>query len=96
MSAEHLSARVKVRLFHELRTSIGESELEFQADTLNQVVEALIRRNSTVKDILYDPQGRLRAWISFYVNNVVQNPPDMSRKLNDGDLVLLVPAAAGG
>ncbi len=89
-------AKVKVRVFHELRTSIGESELEFQADTLKQVIEALIRRNGSVKDILYDPKGHLRAWISFYLNNVVQNPPDMSRKLNDGDLVLLVPAAAGG
>jgi len=91
-----LAARVKVRLFHDLRTSIGESEVEFQADTLSEVIEVLIRRNGAVKDLLYDPEGHLRAWVLFYVNNVVQNPPDMSRKLNDGDLVLLVPAAAGG
>lgn len=91
-----MAAKVKVRLFHELRTSIGESEVTFQADTLNQVIEGLIHRNGAVKDILYDHEGHLRAWILFYVNNVVQNPPDMSRKLNDGDLVLLVPAAAGG
>ena len=87
---------VRVRLFHELRTTIGESEIEFHADTLNQVIEGLIHRNGAVKDILYDSEGRLRTYISFYVNNVVQNPPDMSRKLNDGDLVLLVQAAAGG
>jgi molybdopterin converting factor small subunit len=96
MSAEQLAAKVKVRLFHELRTSIGESEVEFQADTLNQVIEGLIHRNGAVKDILYDPEGHLRGYVLFYINNVVQNPPEMSRKLNDGDLVLLVPAAAGG
>ncbi len=88
--------KVKVRLFHELRTSLGESEVEFEAESLSQVLNVLINRNSAVKDLLYDPKGQLRPYILFYVNNVVQNPPDLSRKLNDGDLVLVVPAAAGG
>jgi molybdopterin synthase sulfur carrier subunit len=91
-----LSRKVKVRLFHELRASVGESEVELEADTLNDVVESLIRKNGAIKDLLFDSQGQLRAYIQFYVNNSVQNPPDLSRKLNDGDLVLLVPPAAGG
>lgn len=91
-----MSARVKVRLFHELRASIGESELEVEADTLNDVVQSLIDKNSSVKELLFDLHGRLRGYTLFYVNNSVQNPPDLSRKLNDGDLVLLVPPAAGG
>jgi len=32
----------------------------------------------------------------FYINNTAQNPPELPRKLNDGDLILLVPTAAGG
>ncbi len=91
-----LRARVKVRLFHELRASVGESEIELQANTLNEVVQTLINRSGAVKDLLFDSQGQLRGYTLFYVNNIVQNPPDLSRKLNDGDLVLLVPAAAGG
>jgi molybdopterin converting factor small subunit len=75
---------------------MGESEVEFEADSLGQVLKGLIKRNGAVEDLLYDTRGRLRAYIVFYVNNVVQNPPDMARKLNDGDLVLLVSAAAGG
>ena len=93
---ENLRARVKVRLFHELRASVGESEIELQANTLNEVVQTLIDRSGAVKDLLFDSQGQLRGYTLFYVNNMVQNPPDLSRKLNDGDLVLLVPAAAGG
>jgi sulfur-carrier protein len=89
-------ARVKVRLFHELRASVGESEIEIQASTLNEVLQTLIDRNGTVKDLLFDPEGLLRRYTLFYVNNAVQNPPDLYMKLNDGDLVLLVPAAAGG
>ncbi len=91
-----MSRKVKVRLFHELRASVGESEVELEADTLNDVVKSLINRNGAVKDLLFDSQGQLRSYILFYVNNSVQNPPDLSRKLNDGDLVLLVPPAAGG
>jgi MoaD family protein len=89
-------ARVKVRLFHELRASVGESEIEVQASTLNEVLQTLINKNGAVKDLLFDPEGQLRVYTLFYVNNAVQNPPDLSMKLNDGDLVLLVPAAAGG
>ncbi len=91
-----MSKKVKVRLFHELRASVGESEVELEADTLNDVVKSLINRNGAVKDLLFDSQGQLRGYTLFYVNNSVQNPPDLSRKLNDGDLVLLVPPAAGG
>jgi MoaD family protein len=91
-----LPRTVKVRLFHELRTNLGASEIELEANTLNDVVKSLIRRNESVKDLLFDSKGLLRGNILFYVNNSVQNPLELSRKLNDGDLILLVPPAAGG
>jgi MoaD family protein len=87
---------VKIRLFHELRSAIGESELEIEANTLNDVVGALINRQRSVKDVLFDSQGKLRGYILFYVNNKVQNPPHLTEKLSDGDLILLIPTAAGG
>lgn len=79
-----------------MRASVGESEIEVQASTLNEVLQTLINKNGAVKDLLFDHEGQLRGYTLFYVNNAVQNPPDLSMKLNDGDLVLLVPAAAGG
>lgn len=91
-----LRAKVKVRLFHELRSQLGESEIELEAATINDVVQSLIRRQSAVRDLLFDSHGALRRYTLFYVNNTVLNPPDLARKLNDGDLVLLVPPAAGG
>lgn len=87
---------MKVRLFHELRSYLGQSELEIEASTLNDVLELLIHRQNSVKEILFDSKGNLRGYTLFYVNNKVQNPPDLSMKLNDGDLVLLVPPAGGG
>lgn len=91
-----MGARVKVRLFHELRNQLGESEIELEAATVNDIVQSLISRRSAVKDLLLDSHGALRRYTLFYVNNTVLDPPDLARKLKDGDLVLLVPPAAGG
>ena len=87
---------IKVRLFHELRNELGKSELELEATTLNDVVRSLISLQSGVKYLLFDSHGALRKYTLFYVNQTVVDPPDLARKLNDGDLVLLVPPAAGG
>ena len=87
---------MKVRLFHELRETVGQSELEIEADTLSDVVESLINRHSSLKEVFYDSKGILRGYALFYVNNRVQNPPDLATKLKNGDLVLLIPPAAGG
>lgn len=89
-------AKVRVRLFHELRNQLGQSEIEIEAATLKDVVQSLINMHSAVKNLLFDSHGELRGYTLFYVNNSVLNPPDLARKLNDGDLVLLVPPAAGG
>jgi MoaD family protein len=89
-------AKVRVRLFHELRNQLGQSEIEIEAATLKDVVQSLINMHSAVKNLLFDSHGKLRGYTLFYVNNTVLNPPDLARKLNDGDLVFLVPPAAGG
>ena len=91
-----MAAKVRVRLFHELRNEFGQSEIQLEAATLKDVVQSLISKRNALKDLLFDPGGRLRGYTFFYLNNRVLNPPDLALKLNDGDLVLLVPPAAGG
>jgi molybdopterin synthase sulfur carrier subunit len=89
-------AKVRVRLFHELRSQFGRSEIEVEAATMKDLLQSIITKKNAVKELLFNSQGKLRSYILFYVNNTVLNPPDLARKLNDGDLVLLVPPAAGG
>ncbi len=91
-----MPAKVEVRLFHELRANVGESEIELEADTMRELLDTLINKSGSFRNLVYDSRGQLRGYILFYINNSLQNPPDMSRKLNDGDLVLLIPPAAGG
>ena len=88
--------KVRVRLFHELREAVGLSELEIEANTLSDVVKSLINRQDCLKELFFDSKGRLRQYVLFYLNNRVQNPPDLTTKLSTSDLVLLIPPAAGG
>jgi molybdopterin synthase sulfur carrier subunit len=88
--------KVRVRLFHELRETVGQSELEMEANTLSDVVESLINRQGSLKALFFDSKGSLRQYVLFYLNNRVQNPPDLTTKLSNSDLVLLIPPAAGG
>ena len=91
-----MKLKVTVRLFHELRATVGQSELELEADTLNDVVKSLISKQGSLKELFFNSKGDLRGHILFYVNNKVQNPLDLNMKLHNGDLVLLIPPAAGG
>jgi len=75
---------------------LGQGELELHANTLNDVVDSLISRDESVKGLFFDASGKLRGYTMVYINNTAQNPPELARKLNDGDLILLVPTAAGG
>jgi len=89
-------ARVIVRLFHELRSAFGQGELELEAETINDLINSLISKDQSVKGLFFDANGKLRSYTMVYINNTAQNPPELARKLNDGDLILLVPTAAGG
>jgi len=83
-------------LFHELIASLGESEIQLEANTLNDVIQSLIAKNESVRPVIFDQQGKLRGYTMFYINNAAVNPLELTRRLNDGDLILLVPTAAGG
>ena len=91
-----VTAKVRVRLFHELRATLGQSEMELDVGTLGDVVAALISRDVSIGSLFFDAAGKLRGYTMVYINNTAQSPPELSRKLNDGDLILLVPTAAGG
>jgi molybdopterin converting factor small subunit len=75
---------------------MGQSEMELEVNTLGDVIESLISRDNSAKELFFDAHGKLRSYITFYINNMAKNPPDLSQKLNDKDLVILVPTAAGG
>lgn len=90
-------AKVKVRLFHELRTAAGDSEIAMDADNVGALLRALGERyGNTSRNVLFDGEGHFREYAFVYINNVLQKPVDMSVPLKDGDVILVIPPVSGG
>jgi len=90
-------AKVKVRLFHELRTAAGGGEIAVDADNVGTLLRTLGERyGKTSKNVLFNEQGHLREYAFVYINNVLQKPIDMSVLLKDGDVILVIPPVSGG
>jgi len=90
-------ARVKVRLFHELRTAAGGGEITVNADNVRELLRVLGERyGKTPRNVLFDGEGHLREYAFVYINNVLQKPVDMSVPLKDGDVILVIPPVSGG
>jgi MoaD family protein len=90
-------ASVKIRLFHELRTSAGSGEISLTANNLGELLRTVAERyGGLTRNVLFDPQGRVREYAFVYINNVLQKPLDMSVPLKDGDVILIIPPVSGG
>ncbi len=89
-------SKVKLRLFHELRTTVGTGEVQIEARRLGDVVDWLTNEHPQLRDVLFYENGKLRNYALFYVNNRLVNPVDLERVLVEGDIVLVVPPALGG
>jgi len=90
-------AKVKVRLFHELRTAAGGGEIIMDADTVGELLRTLGEKyGRTPRNVLFDGEGHFREYAFVYINNVLQKPVDMSVPLRDGDVILVIPPVSGG
>jgi molybdopterin converting factor small subunit len=83
-------------MFHELRTTVGTGEIQLEATKLGDVAVWLTTEYPTLKEVLFDEKGKPRSYALYYVNNKLVNPVDLQRQLAEGDIVLVVPPAAGG
>ena len=90
-------ASVKVRLFHELRTAAGGGEITVNADNVRELLRVLGERyGKTPRNVLFGGEGHLREYAFVYINNVLQKPVDMSVRLKDGNVILVIPPVSGG
>lgn len=90
-------ASVRVRLFHELRTTAGAGEITVTANNIGELLQTLAERyGGMTRNVLFDNEGRVREYAFVYINNILQKPLDMSVPLRDGDVVLVIPPVSGG
>ena len=89
---------IDVRIPTVLRThTAGEKKVTGNGDTLRDVVDDVDTRHSGLKPALVDEEGRLHRFLNVYLNDEdVRYLGGLDTPVEDGDVVSILPAVAGG
>jgi molybdopterin synthase sulfur carrier subunit len=89
---------VTVRIPTQLRPlTAGASEVEVEAQTVREAIDALEREYPGMKARLLDEQGTLRRFVNLFVaDEDIRFLQGLDTRLPDGTTLSIVPAVAGG
>jgi len=89
---------VKVRIPTPLRSlTNGEEEVTAEGKSIQEVIDNLETNFGGFKERLCDENGQIRRFINFYLNDEdIRFKDNQETTVNDGDLISIVPAIAGG
>jgi MoaD family protein len=89
---------IEVKIPTILRTYTGgEKSVEAKGDTLSALIDDLDSRHNGLKGRLITDEGSLHRFVNIYVNDEdVRFTGSLETPLNDGDVVTVLPAVAGG
>lgn len=92
------TATVTVRIPTPLRSATdGESAVEVDGDTVDEVLRALVDEYPDLADNLYNEDDELRQFVNVYVNDEdVRYRDGTETSLEPGDELSIVPSIAGG
>lgn len=89
---------VEVRLPNILRPAAeGRASLQAQGATVGEVFEDIVRQYPGLRGLLFAPDGQPHRHLNVFVNDDdIRYLGKLDTKVNDDDLVTLMPAVAGG
>jgi sulfur-carrier protein len=87
-----------VRIPTPLRKLTAEKdEVSVSASNVAELIEVMESQYPGIKDRLCDESGNVRRFINLYVNNEdIRFLDGKDTQLNEGDIVSIIPAIAGG
>ncbi len=75
----------------------GHDTLELAGDTVGQVLDGLLAAHTGLKRHLLQDDGRLRAFVSLYLNETdIRHLASTATPVRSGDVLTIVPSIAGG
>jgi sulfur-carrier protein adenylyltransferase/sulfurtransferase len=75
----------------------GKQQVEMDAETAGAALDSLTSQHADLRRHLYDDQNRLRTFVNIYVNDEdIRHHSGADTPLKNGDLLMIVPAIAGG
>jgi molybdopterin synthase sulfur carrier subunit len=79
------------------RYTAGQSKVQVNGATINEVIEDLERQYPGVKSRLCDESGQIKRYVNVFVNDEeIRTLQGGDTSLSDKDEVSIVPAMAGG
>ena len=85
--------------FYAIKCIVGEKSSEIQGKTVEEIIEALASKHgSEFKKAVFDEKtGKVRSVYNIFVNGIPINIiTELKKKVKKGDLIAVVPVAAGG
>jgi len=75
----------------------GQDSLEFQGETVGQVLDGLLTAHAGLKPHLMQDDGRLRSFVNLYLNETdIRHLSSTATPVRSGDVLTIVPSIAGG
>ncbi len=75
----------------------GQATVQANGDTLGEAIEDLVRQFPGLAGQVVTSEGTLHRFVNVYVNDDdVRYLDKLDTKLNDGDVISILPAVAGG
>ncbi|HVB74250.1 MAG TPA: hypothetical protein VNE38_11905 [Ktedonobacteraceae bacterium] len=75
----------------------GKSQLLLNADTFEQLLEALARQYPLVWEQICDAPGQVRKKVNIYVSNqLITTPDDLNMQLKPGQELIVLPSGLNG
>ena len=91
-----MSTKIKIPEYLQDKTG-GQPIIDVTGDTLRECLEALVHCYPALKGEIVDGQGMLLLkWLIFINGKLASASDDLSHPVTDGDVIVLVPAIAGG
>ena len=76
----------------------GLAEVEVDASTVTEALEALVQAHPELRKHLFTPEGKLRAFVNLYLNDedVRYLPAKEATAVTATDTLSIIPSIAGG
>lgn len=90
--------QITVYISATLRTFVNrKARLKLEGTSVSEVLQKLQEEYPETRKALFEEDGKLRPFVNIYVNDVnIAQKAGLDTSLEEGDLVLLLPAIAGG
>ena len=69
---------------------------ESSGKTIGECLKQIVIEFPQLKKEIFDPEGKLQVHVSIFLNGEDSYPEELSKKLNDGDIIDMIPIIGGG